>query len=214
MLIVSKCSLVASPVDIPNPIRTPHTPVLAWNAVLHAHLIPFSQLALPILFPCRARRPRKRHAISRPRNMRQPDQLLQHRIPCPDHQAIHIRGRHALGRNRGQHADIDGAGVEYLLLHVQYVGVVCDGDGDDGDLGLDGEMEGTLLEGEQHGLFGIGACAFGEDEDVLAFGAHRLGGAIEGGTGGGAVGAVNEDGLGEGHCWRLETGRWWKKATY
>lgn len=80
------------------------------------------------------------------------------------------------------------------------MGVVCDDDGDDGDLGLDGEVEGALFEGEEGWGGGVGAGAFGEDEDGLFGGLHGCYGGCEGGAGGGVVGAVDEDGFGEGHC--------------
>ena len=62
-----------------------------------------------------------------------------------------------------------------------------------------GEMEGTLLEGEEIGGGGVGASSLGENEDGLACRPHGLSGRVECGARGGAVCTVDEDGLGQRH---------------
>lgn len=76
---------------------------------------------------------------------------------------------------------------------MQHVGVVCDNDGDDGDAGLDGEVESALFKRKEVGGGEVGAGAFGEDPDALLVIADGVDGAIEGGDGGFAVRAVDED---------------------
>jgi hypothetical protein len=135
----------------------------------------------------------------------QPYQLLEHRVARLLHERVDVLRGHALGADRREDADVDDAGAERALLDVQDVCVVCNDDGDDGDLGLDGEVERALFEGQQLRLVGVGARALGEDEDGLALGAHRACGRVEGGAGGGAVCAVDEDGFGERH-WGVISG--------
>lgn len=77
--------------------------------------------------------------------------------------------------------------------------VVCDNAGDYGDTGLDGQVEGALLEGEQHGLLGVAAGALGEHVDALALGLDLVGGALHGLAGVLCVLAVDEDGAAQGH---------------
>ncbi len=89
--------------------------------------------------------------------------------------------------------------VEDKLLDPEDVAVVGGDDGHDGDLGLDGEVEGALLEGQQGGLLGVAAGALGEHVDALALGADLVGGAAHGLAGVLAVGAVEEDAAAEGH---------------
>jgi hypothetical protein len=56
-------------------------------------------------------------------------------------------------------------------------------------------MERTLFEGEEHGLGTVRACAFDEDVDGLAVGAHFLRSGVEGLAGGFGVRAIDEDGF-------------------
>ena len=90
--------------------------------------------------------------------------------------------------------------MEFALLHVEDVAVVCDDNGNDGDAGLDGEVEGALFEGEEVWGVVVGAGAFGEDVDGLAVLVHLLGGSVKGGDGLGAGFALDENGFAEGHC--------------
>jgi hypothetical protein len=160
--------------------------------------MPLPQLARLIVHSTRTR---QRHALLvLARNMRQPYQLVQHRLPRLLHQRIHIVRSTSLCADRRQHRHVHDAGAHAALLDVEDVVVVCADDRDDGDLCLDGEMEGALFEGQQHGIRGVGARAFWENEDGLARGGHGLCGGVEGGAREGAVGAVYEHGFGEGHC--------------
>jgi hypothetical protein len=163
-----------------------------------APLVPLPQLARLVV---NSTRTRQRDTIcSLTTNMRQPDQLIQHCLARLLHQHIHVLRRASLCANRRQNRHVDDAGAHAALLHVEDVVVVCADDRDDGDLCLDGEVEGALFEGEEHGVRSVGARAFREDEDGLARGSHGLRGGVEGCAREGAVGAVYEDGFGEGHC--------------
>ena len=61
--------------------------------------------------------------------------------------------------------------------------VVGDDAGHNGDPGLDGEVKGALLKGQQGGLLGVAASALGEHVDALALGADLVGGALHGAAG-------------------------------
>lgn len=77
--------------------------------------------------------------------------------------------------------------------------VVGHDDGDNGDAGLHGQVEGALLVGQQRGLLGVAAGALGEHVDALALGLDLGGGAVHGGAGVFAVLAVDEDCAAEAH---------------
>lgn len=77
--------------------------------------------------------------------------------------------------------------------------IVGNHDGDDWHLGLDSEVEGALLEGQQHGILGVAAGALREHVDTLAAVADLVGGAAHLLAGVLAVGAVEEDGAAQGH---------------
>lgn len=62
-------------------------------------------------------------------------------------------------------------------------------------------MESALLKREEVGGGEVGAGAFGEDPDALLFVADLTDGAVECGNGRFAVGAVNEDGATQSHCY-------------
>ena len=96
-------------------------------------------------------------------------------------------------------ANIDDPRPEYPCLDVQDVRVVGHDDGDDGHLRLDREVECAFLERQQVRRPRVRPRALGEDEDALLLAPHVCGRAVEGGTRGGAVRAVNEDGFREGH---------------
>jgi len=72
-------------------------------------------------------------------------------------------------------------------------------DGDDGDLGLDGEMEGALLEWKQIGLVVIRTGSFGENEDDKLVGDNALSSRSESGDGRFGVCTVDENGIGKRH---------------
>lgn len=95
--------------------------------------------------------------------------------------------------------DGDGSGAEHHALDVEDVAVVCDDDGHNGHAGLHGEVEGALLEGQQHGVLGVAARALGEHVDALLPGLDLLGGAGHGLPGVLGVLAVDEDGAAEAH---------------
>lgn len=131
--------------------------------------------------------------------MAESHKLLHHSLLRLREQIIYIGRGLPLGLDRRQNRHIDGSWVDLLALDVEDVRVVCADDGDDRDLCLDGEVEGAFLEGEERGLARVAAGAFREDVDGLALGRHCLRGRVESGAGGCAVGAVDEDGFGEGH---------------
>lgn len=132
-------------------------------------------------------------------NLCDPDQLLSHVFVHSFDQGIHIVLCQALGLHRLQNRHRDTARVEDLPLDIQNIAVVCDDHRNDGDLSLDGKVESALLEWEEGGCVCVGASALGEDEDGLLLRVHGLCGLGEGGECGRARGAVDEDGLGEGH---------------
>lgn len=162
------------------------------------NLLPLSQI-----FPdcINSTCPRQRHAVAlfASTNVTKSDQLVHHRVACPLHQRVHVRGCQPRRGDCGQNRDVDNAGPYDPRLHVQHVAVVGRHNGHNGDLRLYCEMESALLERQQGGLASIAARALGEDEDGLAVVAHCACGAIEGCAGGGAVGTVDEDGLAERH---------------
>lgn len=118
----------------------------------------------------------ERRAVAVAADVAQTYELVEHSVACLLDEVVDVGGGLAPCADGREDADVDDTGVEFALLHVEDVTVVRNDDGDDGDFSLDGEVEGTLFEGKELGLFGVGAGAFGEDEDVLALGAHGLGG--------------------------------------
>jgi len=146
------------------------------------------------------------------------DKLLEHELPRGSRQLVDV-GRSKTGRRDGVEnyenlcqsssrkkcksrpltLDRNAPGIEDEALDPEDVAVVGHDNGDDGDLGLDSEMEGTLLEGEQHGLLGVAASALGEHVDTLLPALHLIGGAAHGRAGILAIGAVEEDGTAKGH---------------
>lgn len=95
--------------------------------------------------------------------------------------------------------DGDDAGAEYHALDVEDVAVICNNDGDNGDAGLDGKVESALFEGQQYGVLGVAASAFGEHVDALLLALNLLGCAGHGGSRIFGVLAVDEDGAAEAH---------------
>ena len=64
-------------------------------------------------------------------------------------------------------------------------------------------MKTALFERQQRRPGRVAARALRKDEDGLVLGVHLRGGGVEGGEGGAPVGAVDEDGVREGHCCAL-----------
>ena len=100
---------------------------------------------------------------------------------------------------RGDTLDLDGASLESEVPGGQNMRVVLRDDRDNRHAGLHGEMKRALLERQQLRAIGVTPGTLGKDEDALTVIAHFLGGAVERLDGSFAVGAVNEDGAGEGH---------------
>lgn len=77
---------------------------------------------------------------------------------------------------------------------MENMAIVGDHDGHNGDASLDGKMKSTLLEGQQHGVFGIAASALGKHVDALLLGLNCLRGTLHGLARIFAVLAIDEDG--------------------
>lgn len=95
--------------------------------------------------------------------------------------------------------DGDLARVEDEVLDIQHIAVVGHDDGDNGHAGLDGEVEGALLEREQRGIFRVAPGSLGEHVDALSLGLNLLRSALHGIARILAILAIQKDGPAQRH---------------
>lgn len=142
--------------------------------------------------------------------------LLDHLITSLDDEVVDIRGGHASGINGREdllqyvsfapasvsllsYLDLDGTRLERPPLQVQNMAIVLDNNRDNWNLSLNRQMESSLLEREHIRFDKVRAGTLREDPHRLLILLHLLDRAGKGLKGILAVGAVDEDGSGEGH---------------
>lgn len=162
------------------------------------------------------------YGFTSPRSFRQLDQLLQHQISGPNRQVIDVRGRQMRRRDRRQHLRHPVSNTHHLQqdteqkppsltldrnpptpkhppLHTEHIAIIRRHQRHDRHAGLDGEMKGALLEGQQVRLIEISPRALGKNEDALTIPAHFLRRAVKGRHGRRPIRTIDEDGAGQGH---------------
>lgn len=93
-------------------------------------------------------------------------EVLEHQVAGALHQLVDIIGGHANGGDRLQNTDLELATGEGAAGRVVDVGVALSNNGQDGQLSLDGEVEGALLEGQEISRVQSRTGSLGENPDA------------------------------------------------
>lgn len=93
-------------------------------------------------------------------------EVLEHHVASALHQLVDIAGSHANGGDGLQNTDLELTTREGTAGRVVDVGVSLGDNGQDGQLGLDGKVEGALLEGQEISGVQTRTGALGENPDA------------------------------------------------
>lgn len=93
-------------------------------------------------------------------------EVLEHHVAGALHQLVDIVGGHTDSGDRLQNTDLELATGEGAAGRVVDVRVSLGHNGQDGQLGLDGQVEGALLEGQEISRVQARAGALGENPDA------------------------------------------------
>ena len=93
-------------------------------------------------------------------------EVLEHQVAGALHQLVDIFGGHTNSGDRLQNTDLELATGEGAAGRVVDVGVAFGHNGQDGQLGLDGQVEGALLEGQEVSRVQARAGALGENPNA------------------------------------------------